>query len=61
MKTPHDHHNDGEKDYAEGNGYNPPHGLLENALTWSKSGCDEIAEDNKAYQSGWDNAKSHDK
>ena len=57
-KSLRDHHNDGEKDRAEGKGYNTPHGLVEELFTWpgSKASKKNIA-DNEAYRKGWRNAK----
>lgn len=60
-KSLNDHHNDGQTDRAEGNGYNAPHGLLEDVLTWSSDGCQRITEDNEAYRQGWENADKQDK
>lgn len=60
-KTLNDHHNKGQTDRAEGKGYNSPHGLLEEVMTWPGSSKSErnIAE-NKAYSSGWRNAGKQD-
>jgi hypothetical protein len=52
-----DKHADGQRDYAEGKGYNPPQSLLREVLAPSKQGI----EDNKAYDAGWQNAKKQDK
>lgn len=56
-----DYHAKGQQDYASGKDYEPPHGLLEDVLTWSRDGCRKIAEDNSAYRAGWSHAKSQDK
>lgn len=60
-KTLNDHHNDGQSDRAEGNGYNLPHGLVEELTTWpgSDRSKQNIAE-NEAYRSGWRNADKQD-
>ena len=50
-----DYHNKGQEDRAAGK-YDPPHGLVEDLLTWSSSGCQKIAEENGAYNSGWRHA-----
>ncbi|MCB2130355.1 MAG: hypothetical protein KDE03_15130 [Rhodobacteraceae bacterium] len=52
-----DHHNQGETDRAQGNGYRPPHGILEELVTWpgSRQSKQNIAE-NDAYRKGWKNA-----
>ena len=49
-----DNHNDGEKDAAEGNGYNPPHGWVESNLS---SAAGRYQEENESYGKGWDNGK----
>jgi len=53
------YHNKGQEDYAAGK-YEPPHGLLEDILTWSESGTREISEDNGAYDEGYGHAQSQD-
>lgn len=55
-KTLTDHHNDGQSHRANNDGYNPPHGLLENVLTWHPDSSRKMNEENSAYRSGWDNA-----
>jgi hypothetical protein len=49
-----DHHNQGEKDAAEYNGYNPPRGIIERNLS---SAADDYQEDNKAYNTGYKNGR----
>ena len=60
-KTPQDHYDDGQRDAAEDRGYNPPHDLLENITTWSREGCERIAEDNGAYRDGYKDSDSQKK
>lgn len=52
------YHNKGEQDKAEGKGYNPPHGIIDDLTTWSKSGCDKNIEENSAYKSGYTNTEN---
>jgi hypothetical protein len=47
-----DHHNEGEKDAAEYNGYNPPRGIVESILS---SAGEEYQEDDEPYDKGWEN------
>ena len=56
-----DHHNDGQTDRAEGNGYNAPHSTAEEIFSWpgSSSDKDRIA-DNEAYGKGYKNADKQD-
>jgi hypothetical protein len=56
-KTLTDHHNDGQADRAGHKDYSPPHGMLEEILTWpgSEQSKRNIAE-NEAYKDGWKNA-----
>lgn len=61
MKTPHDHHNDGQRDRAEDNGYNPPHGTIDQLTTWSSEGSKKLVEDNEAYKEGWRHTDSQTK
>lgn len=49
------HHNDGQRDGAKGV-YEPPHGLVESALTWGRSEMQRNNEDNGAYGEGFKNA-----
>lgn len=58
------HHNEGQTDYANGEGYSPPHGVLattaEAFAPVYGSSADARAE-NDAYAQGWENAKAQDK
>lgn len=38
--------------------YKPPHGFLDDLLTWSKSGMEKNAEENEAYDRGWQAGKA---
>jgi len=58
-KSTQDRHNQGQSDYGQGR-YNEPHGELEKWSTWSHDETQKLVEDNKAYQSGYDNARSND-
>lgn len=60
-KTVQDHHNDGQRDRSEGDGYNAPHSELEKAFTWSHDRMQKQADDNNAYKDGWRNADKQDK
>jgi hypothetical protein len=60
-KTTQDHHNEGESDRADGNGYNRPHSHTEEFFTWSSDSVKEVNSDNSAYQKGWNNADKQDK
>lgn len=54
------HHNDGEKDASERAGYNEPHGdfgKFLSGLISSEKASDELNEDNKAYEKGYDNGR----
>lgn len=58
----HDHHNDGERDHAEGRGYSPPHGaidkidaFLKDTVGATRDAEKKVAEDNEAYKKGWRN------
>ncbi len=53
-----DHHNDGEKDEADGK-HNPPHTIRGfDRVIYNDETVDRMEEDNAAYESGKDNAKS---
>lgn len=54
------YHDKGEQDAAEDKGYNPPHGVTDSLISWGKEEQRHIDE-NKAYEKGWDNAKSQKK
>ena len=60
-KTLQDHHTDGERDRANGNGYNAPHSEGEKACTSSNAGMQKQADDNNAYKSGWQNTDKQTK
>lgn len=60
-KSTTDHHNDGQSDRAEGNGYNRPHSHTEELFTWNSDSLKELNSDNKAYGDGWGNADKQDK
>lgn len=60
MKSRTDHHNDGQSDRAEGNGYNAPHGFFEEIFSLGKE-SDKVFDDNKAYREGWSNADKQDR
>ena len=49
------HHNAGQTDRAEHNGYHAPHGVVADLTTWTSSGMQKIAADNTAYRHGWNN------
>ena len=49
-------HDEAQKDRADGNGYNIPHGVGESLVTWKSSTMKEHAAENSAYRSGWKNA-----
>ncbi len=53
-----DYHDKGQTDRAEGKSYDAPHGLVEDLLTWSREGCQRMAEDNSAYRDGWNHTDS---
>lgn len=57
MSNKEHYHNKGQEDASRGK-YEPPHGLLEDLMTWSPSGCRRIAEDNGAYKEGYRHGKS---
>lgn len=46
------YHNKGEIDAANNN-YSPPHGLMDEMLTWSHAGTTCNIEENKAYDQGY--------
>ena len=48
------YHNKGQRDGAR-NKYKPPHGLLDDLLTWSESGMKKMNKDNGEYRKGWNN------
>jgi hypothetical protein len=50
-------HNEGEKDYAEDNGFNPPHGELVLAGLDPSISSEDAIEENRAYKQGWKNAE----
>jgi len=54
-----DRHNDGQRDRAEGNGYNKPHGFFDEIFSLGDR-SDKIFDDNKAYREGWNNADKQD-
>lgn len=54
-----DHHNHGQEDRADGNGYNAPHGFLDEMFTFGDARND-VTENNKAYGEGWRNADKQD-
>jgi hypothetical protein len=51
-------HNQGQEDAGK-NDYDPPHGIVEDLITWSSSGMDKICEENTAYKAGWENGKKN--
>ena len=51
-----DNHAKGQQDRAAGKSYDPPHGMLDEALTFTESGNRKIVDDNSAYRAGWHNA-----
>ncbi len=53
------YHNKGQQDYSEGR-YEPPHGLLDDLLTWGSSGMQSNLEENRAYDDGYSNARDQD-
>jgi hypothetical protein len=52
------YHNKGEQDRSEGNGYNPPHGIIDDLTTWSSDGMEKNADENSAYKDGYTNTDS---
>ncbi|MGC2237156.1 MAG: hypothetical protein WA584_13405 [Pyrinomonadaceae bacterium] len=54
-----DYHNDGQSDYNDGK-YEPPHtiGILD-TLVYSSNDIETWSEDNKAYDSGYSNARDN--
>lgn len=46
------YHNKGEQD-AEDEDYDPPHGILDDLMTWSESGMETMREENEAYDRGY--------
>ena len=59
-KTSTDHHNDGQRDGANGE-YEPPHSLTKEFFTWSSDRLKEIHSDNESYREGWRNAENQKK
>lgn len=55
MSNKEQYHNKGEQDRSEGKGYNPPHGILGELVTWSDSDMEKYREENAAYREGWQN------
>jgi hypothetical protein len=52
-----DHHNDGQKDGADGK-YHPPHTITPlDELIHRQGFLDEMREDNAAYRTGYDNGR----
>jgi hypothetical protein len=52
-----DHHAEGQQDGARGE-YNPPHDInIIDTLIQDKHTFDKLVEDNKQYDSGYDNAR----
>ena len=50
------YHNKGQEDAQKGK-YEPPHGIVDDLTTWSKSGIRENSEENQAYREGYANQK----
>jgi len=50
-------HNKGEQDYAEHNGYNEPHDMVEMTFDYLPNHQDEMRAENKAYSEGYANAR----
>jgi hypothetical protein len=54
---PRNYHNKGQSDRANGR-YEPPHGLLDSALTWSSDGMAEHRAENESYREGYSHTDS---
>jgi hypothetical protein len=48
------YHDKGEQDRSNGD-YDPPHGVIDHFTTWSTSGNERLADENKSYNDGWHN------
>jgi hypothetical protein len=48
----------GEQDRAQHKDYNPPHGFLRSAITWTIAGIKKVREDNEAYHNGWNYSRN---
>lgn len=53
-----DLHNQGQED-AQDRNYDPPHGIVEDLITWDDRGMEKIREENEAYRSGYENGKKN--
>lgn len=50
-------HNKGEQDYAEHNGCNPPHDMVESLFDHLPGHQDQMILENEAYYEGYKNAR----
>ena len=46
-------HNKGQEDRAADRGYKPPHGIVEDLVTWTDAGMRRNTVDNTQYRTGW--------
>ena len=53
-------HNEGEQDYADGNGFNPPHGDLVLAGLDPAISSEQAIAENRAYKAGYKNAEDQE-
>ena len=61
MPTPHQAHNQGQRDVGQGKPSNPPHGVIDHVTAVSVGRQAEITRNNTAYQKGVDNANAQKK
>jgi hypothetical protein len=52
------HHTKGQRHGSRGI-YKPPHGLLDELLTWSSDGMKRNARENKEYDEGYKNGRKN--
>lgn len=50
--------NKGQEDGSRGV-YDPPHGLLDDLMTWTSDGMENNAKDNSEYDAGYANAQNN--